>query len=303
MKSFEIPCKINLNLHIVGRREDGYHLLDSLFYPINSPCDTIIIEESQPAFSVECDTEGIDLTDNTLTKIYKEFSKEFNFSPKFKLRLIKGIPHGAGLGGGSADAAFLLKYLFALYKGEEFSSDYEIKDKDMQLLIDIALKVGADIPFFLHNRPMRVEGIGEECSFFDASPLKGLILLLISPKIKVNTIEAYKEFRKKNQNLQEKVKKNAPESLTIAIKNAINPDSTMSVSNSFFINDLESSVFALYPQLEQYKKKMISLNARVALMSGSGSSIFGIFTSREDANKAREYFLENNITAYELIDF
>ncbi len=303
MATYTIGCKINLNLHIVGRKENGYHLLDSLFYPINTPFDTIKIEESAQGLEFFCDTEGIDLKNNTITQIYEEFGKATQFYPNLKIILNKGIPHGAGLGGGSADAAFVLKYLFALYKEIEFNKDIQLSQEDLLFLIPIALKVGTDIIFFLYNIPMRVEGIGEKCSIFNSSPLKGLILLLISPNIKVNTIEAYKHFRQENPQIKEKVKKNDTESLTSAITQAINPYSAMTekFANSFFVNDLEPSVFSIYPQIGAYKAKLLELNAKIALMSGSGSSLYGIFTSKEDAEAASAFFIQEGVRTFPLI--
>ncbi len=305
MNTYSIGCKINLNLHVVGRREDGYHLLDSLFYPINFPCDTIHIEQTRlNGLEFICNNKEIDVENNTLTQVYAEFAKVNKYAPNICLILKKGIPHGAGLGGGSANAAFFLKYLLAHYKGIDYTQNMAISENEMKMLCLIGAKIGADIPFFLYNAPMRVQGIGEKCSLIDASPLKGLTLLIITPNIKVNTIEAYAQFRKEYPQIEEKVKKNDYESLTRAISQAINPNSTIveNFAQSFFVNDLEASVFNLYPVLADYKKKMLELNANITLMSGSGSSIFGIFASKEKANAARNYFLKEDVQAYPLID-
>ena len=132
-------CKVNLGLRITGVRENGYHELDSLFWPLPRPCDRLHIRETGAAgLTVLCDTPGIDLENNTLTKAYAALAKRVPDLPGLEVRLNKGIPAGAGLGGGSSDAAALLRWL-----NSRVSSPL-----DDQALAEVALTVGADTPFF-----------------------------------------------------------------------------------------------------------------------------------------------------------
>ncbi len=283
------PCKINLFLHIVGRRENGYHELESLFYPLANPYDVLTINEvERGGFSVKCETVGIDLEDNTLTKAYYLFKERTGFSLGLDVELIKNVPHGAGLGGGSADAATVIKYMYAKWRGVEYSDSISLENEDFSLLNEIATKVGADVPFFLKNTPAYVEGIGEKLSEIDISFLKGYSLLLISPKIKVDTISIFKKFRQENQVIEKKVEKSALKMLTSISNRAIRPhDATI---NALFRNDLEQCVFSSFPALGKYKEKLLAFEAEIALMSGSGSSLFGLFSKREQAENAKVFF-------------
>lgn len=289
VESYKIGCKVNLFLHIVGRRENGYHELNSLFYPLPEPFDQIDIlhpEDDKQELVLTCSNPLLDLENNTLTKTYKLFREETAFSPSIHLHLTKGIPQGAGLGGGSADAAFLLKYLYKKWKQKETLGDIENKDKN--LLEKIALKVGADVPFFLENKAMHVEGIGEKLATADVSPLKGSFLLLLCPKIEVSTIRVFQAFREENPYIEKKIKKISTENLTSALNQAIKPNDA---GNKFlFRNDLEQVVFSFFPLLKEYKEKLLELHASVALMSGSGASLFGLFSAKEKAEIALAYF-------------
>ncbi len=284
-----IPCKINLNLHIIGRREDGYHLLDSLFFPLPSVCDTMrVSENSEHGIKVLCNTAGIDLESNTLTKAYTVFNKASDFSPNIKVELEKNIPHGAGLGGGSADGAFILKYLYMKWKGYSSVEEVEKSEEAINFLLPLAVQVGADVPFFLYNKPMRAEGIGEILTEYNASSLKNNYLLLLCPRIYVNTAQVFKIFKEENQNIVKKIKKNYSEDLTTAMSQAIN--SLYPIEKDFFVNDLEKTVFRMFPKLGEYKQSLLSQGAKIALMSGSGSSMFALFDKRDEAEKAKAFF-------------
>ncbi len=291
-EKYTIGCKINLNLYIVNRRENGYHELDSLFYPLKNPHDTIIIHDyvdnNSSDFKLICNIKDIDVNENTLTKVYTLFKKTTYFAPKLHIELQKAIPHGAGLGGGSADAAFLLKYLYAKWRNISFSQNFLPKNKDLNVLEEIAVNVGADVPFFLHNKAMRAQGIGEILSPINVDILNNFTLLLLCPKIFVNTKEAFKKFTEKNQILIEKFKNNTSKCLTRALKQDIKSHNAM--INAFFQNDLESSVFSSFPILKEYKEKLLSFDAKVALMSGSGSSLYALFETKEQAKIARVFF-------------
>lgn len=291
-EKYTVGCKINLNLYIVNRRENGYHELDSLFYPLKNPHDTIIIHEylddNSSNFSLTCNINEIDKKNNILTKLYTLFKERTYFAPTIQLELQKGIPHGAGLGGGSADAAFFLKYLYAKWRNISFSQNFLPENKDLKMLEEIALAVGADVPFFLHNSPMRAQGVGEVLSPLNVDILNNFTILLVCPKIQVNTKDAFNKFKEKNQILIEKIKNNTSKSLTRALKKDIN--SHEATNKAFFKNDLESSVFSSFPILKDYKEKLLNFDAVVALMSGSGSSLFALFETKEQAKKAKAFF-------------
>ena len=145
-------CKVNLGLRITGLRDNGYHELDSLFWPLPRPCDRLHINETGTSgIVVHCAAPGIDLERNTLTRAYAALAERVPNLPGLEVKLIKGIPTGAGLGGGSSDAAALLHWLNKRLPAP-------LNDEE---LAAIALKVGADTPFFLKNTPCRVRGIGE----------------------------------------------------------------------------------------------------------------------------------------------
>ncbi len=300
---YQVGCKINLNLHIVGRREDGYHLLDSLFYPIPSLYDTIYIDEvseKEQGIQVLCETKGIDLKDNTLTKAYNLFTQATNFKPNIVVDLQKNIPHGAGLGGGSADGALILKYLYMKWKNFSSIEEVEKNEEALNFLLPLAVQVGADVPFFIYNKPMRAKGIGEILENYDAKALKGLSLLLICPNIHVNTAEIFKNFKKENPYLTEKVKKIYFQDLTSELTHAIN--ALYPIEKDFFVNDLEETVFRLFPKLGEYKQKLRSHNAKIALMSGSGSSLFAIYGDKEQAKKAKASFDNEDLKHISLVE-
>ncbi len=288
--TFSIPCKINLFLHIVGRRANGYHELESLFVPVKNPHDTITIldENITSSFQMTCNQQNFDLNNNTLTKTYSLFCEHTKYNAPLSIHLEKNIPSGAGLGGGSADAGFLLRYLYAQYKELSFDEHFVPNEEDMPWLNEIAVKVGADVPFFLQNKAMLIEGIGEKMREVDISFLKNYYILLLTPKIHVNTKEIFKKYREENQILDKKNKKSAFENLTSVSSQAIKPfDATM---NTLFRNDLEQCVFSSFPALGNYKEKLIAFEAVITLMSGSGSSMFGVFSDKAQAEKAWLYF-------------
>lgn len=344
-------CKVNLYLQITNKRENGYHDVDTIFLPLNSPYDILKIKKypckkehnkhknefkkilaqkkirknlKEPSkekkgilqnIVIKCDTKGIDLKNNTLTKAYALYSEATNFAPKLFIELKKSIPHGAGLGGGSSNAAHLLQYLQKENK----------KPLSQKKLIKIASRVGADVPFFLYNIPCHARGIGEILTpislKFSKKQNKSLYLVLISPYQSVSTKEAFENLDKsiieskkfydphsiKKAISQIKHKKNNRKSTNIgdfsiqkkALTKANILDSyqiSCFLKNLPFVNDFEKNVFALYPFMGEIKKILLQEGAFKALMSGTGSSIFGIFEKKENAKKAasilKKHFLE-----------
>ena len=270
--SLTAGCKINLGLAITGTRADGYHTIDSIFYPLPSPSDTLLVRETvEQGIRVETETPGIDCAHNTLTKAWEVFRDTMGTAPGIRVRLVKGIPWGAGLGGGSSDAACLLRHLAALSG----------KQVEEGLLAAMAAKVGADVPFFLKEGPMRVTGIGDRLAPCNPS-LPGTELVLVTPGIAVSTPWAYRAY---DANLSAK-RANTPNlegKILTREKDADKHSSLLCTPGSAFANDLETVVFPRYPELASIKRSLLDFGAAAASMSGSGSSVFGLFRDEQAA--------------------
>lgn len=266
-------CKVNLYLDIVGVREDGYHEIESLFYPLPAPCDILTVEETQG--------EGLRLTSscaalatqkNILAKAYARFAGATGFSPGLALHLHKNIPMGAGLGGGSSDAAAFLAWL------NSRAGERALGEAD---LAGLALSLGADVPFFLKNEPAWVTGIGErlEPVPFD---LGDYIVLVVCPTVHVNTRWAYRRWDE------------------LFVRGRVRPRKELTPENSPIMslcftkppklwNGFEEVVFQEFPILYGIKKQILEHSADACVMSGSGSSFVALFSSSVYAqNCARE---------------
>lgn len=274
--SLKSGCKINLYLEITGLLPNGYHTLNMYMVPLEHPHDQLHISPltalgGESCCRVECSIPGIDLENNTLTKAFKLYAQLLPQAPSIKIELVKGVPHGAGLGGGSADAATLLRFLnnFVQAKG--------LSGLETDKLMEVAAKVGADVPFFVANTPAWVKGFGDIVEP-DPAPLKsfdGWSLVLVCPQVHVSTAWAYSAW--------DKMEKSAKILTTSARQ-----DSNKSAASLNLYNSLEVPVFSRFPQLAETKEKLYSLGADYALMSGSGSSIFGLFRSEKLAKSASE---------------
>ena len=263
-------CKINVFLRITGRRPDGYHTLESLFLPLAEPCDLLEIDNlADSGLVLRCDDAALESPDNIIRKAYDRYAAATGFAPGLSVFLRKGIPYGAGLGGGSADAAVMLQYI------NEQAAKQCHAALEMDELSALAAHIGADVPFFLHNVPALATGIGDKLIPVEA-PLPGWHLVLVCPDIRVNTAWAYKAWDEKNSQGY------SSSTLTSAVYTDTNPlVHGWRVENSF-----EPVVFAAYPQLCQIVAQLRSLNATAVGMSGSGSSLFGLFQIKEDATQA-----------------
>lgn len=257
-------AKINIGLNIVEKRPDGYHNIETVFYPIGLS-DILSVEPSESCFDYSFSSDGIaiggDPEDNLIIKAYRLLQSEYEIPP-VDISLVKQIPFGAGLGGGSADAAFMLKALNKLFK-------LQISTKKLE---KFAGELGADCPVFIRNKAVFASGIGNVFTPLELS-LKDYFLLLVKPDIHVSTPEAYSlVVPEKPQN-----------SLLELIKQPINE------WRDILKNDFEKSVFARYPEIEKIKENMYNLGAIYASMSGSGSSVYGIFQAPLE-EKAMESF-------------
>ena len=245
-------AKINLGLNVVEKRPDGFHNIETVFYPI--PLQDIL--EFQLAEKVAFKSSGIEIPHSTrgnlVVQAYQLLATDFKLPP-VEFLLHKIIPIGAGLGGGSADASFALKALNDFFK---------LNCTEIQLEI-YAAKLGSDCPFFIRNIPVYAEGKGDQFSPIDLS-LKGMNLLLVNPGIHVSTQVAYAGVTP--QKSEKDLKK--------ILKSSINNWKTE------LKNDFEKSVFKVHPQLAQIKQEMYDLGAIYVSMSGSGSSLFALFDNK-----------------------
>ena len=247
-------AKINLGLYVLSRRSDNYHNLSTLFYPV-AWSDALEVVPATDGEGCRLHTSGIaiggDPQNNLVAKAYRLLAADYQLPP-VEAYLHKNVPFGAGLGGGSADAAFMLRLLRDLC-GLPLDDD---------ALARYAAQLGADCPFFVYNRPMLAEGIGDNLSPVDLS-LKGLHIVLVKPSVSVSTAEAYASV----------VPATPPVALPDIVKRPV------AEWKELLMNDFEKSIFPRYPQLAELKQRLYDLGAVYAAMSGSGSTIYGLFES------------------------
>jgi 4-diphosphocytidyl-2-C-methyl-D-erythritol kinase len=245
-------CKINLGLHVISKREDGYHNIETCFYPV--PWTDIL--EIIPAREFSFTSSGTVIPgkeeDNLCVRAYRLLQTEFGFAP-VKIHLHKVLPTGAGLGGGSSDAAFTLRLL---------NSVFDLKLNKNQLR-NYASQLGSDCAFFVEDKPMLGIGRGEQLEELPLS-LNGYYLILVKPDIHVATADAYAGVK--------------PHLLTPGLSEILKHP--IAEWKEYLINDFEKSVFKKYPAIELIKEELYRQGALYASMSGSGSSVFGIFKSR-----------------------
>ena len=242
-------AKINLGLNITRKRQDGYHELETCFYPVfwQEALEIVTSEKTVVTISgIEIPNDG----DNIVLKAYHILKKEFNLPP-VEMHLHKIIPIGAGLGGGSADAAFTLSLLNNLFS---------IGLDEIQLM-RYAVSIGADCAFFIKNKAMLAAGIGEQLTDINMS-LEGKFILLAYPNIHISTKEAYENV----------VPKKPINSIQKVLEEMDIPE-----WKNYLKNDFEDAIFKKYPTLSKLKQKFYDSGAAYASMSGSGSCMYGIF--------------------------
>lgn len=242
-------AKINLGLNIVSKREDGYHNIESCFYPIPWHDSLEVIEAASFSFhSYGLDIPG-DSNSNLCVKAYELIRADHKIPP-VAIHLLKNIPMGAGLGGGSADGAFVLKMLNELF---------ELKLSDAQLEA-YALQLGSDCPFFIKNQPAIAKGRGEMLEPI-ALDLSGYHLAIHNPGIHISTKEAYAGVSPKK----------AEKSISNLLQTSVNE------WKDFLINDFEASIFPNHKAIAQLKQEMYASGSTYASMTGSGSTVYGLF--------------------------
>lgn len=257
-------CKINLGLNITEKRPDGFHNIETVFYPVNW-CDALEIIEGG-ALPIDIIQTGIPVNvkteENIIFKAWKAISL-YHKLPNLKVYLHKVLPMGAGLGGGSADAAFFLKMANAKFQLGLSSGQ----------LIEIAKTLGADCAFFIENKPMYAVGKGDEFSSITLD-LSVYRILIVHPGINSNTKEAYTAI--------------VPLKPVRSVKEIIENESIQNWKN-LLVNDFEMSIFRKYPEVGQLKQLLYEKGAIYASMSGSGSAVFGVFNSKQEIHLPETY--------------
>ncbi|MDE3145753.1 MAG: 4-(cytidine 5'-diphospho)-2-C-methyl-D-erythritol kinase [Bacteroidota bacterium] len=256
-------AKINLGLNIIRKREDGYHDLETVFYPIlikdvveivqnNTDCSISGIKSSELNLEFSCSGLHIetDQQNNLCVKAYHLLKKDFPALPSVKIHLHKNIPIGAGLGGGSADAAFTLKLL---------NTKFNLNLSDQQL-INYALQLGSDCPFFIIDQPCFATARGERMEKIELD-LSAYKFVIVNPGIHVSTAWAFAQI--------------VPQKPKVSIKNII--QQPVSVWKGSLKNDFEDAVMKQYPAIQQIKENLYNAGAAYVSMSGSGSTVYGIF--------------------------
>jgi 4-diphosphocytidyl-2-C-methyl-D-erythritol kinase len=255
-------AKINLGLNVVEKRLDGYHNLQTVFYPVPI-MDALEIAPMSEGFpsDVDCDLkvtnihiEG-DEQRNLVVRAYQLLKKDFPSLPRIHTHLWKGIPTQAGMGGGSSDCAYMIRLL-----NETF--DLQLTNEQMQ---QYAAQLGADCAFFIESVPCYAEGIGEQLEPISLD-LSGWYIGVVRPDIPVPTKEAFSRIHPHNPAL------NCREVV-------MQPVETW---RDNLINDFEESVFALHPEIGAVKEQLYKMGATYAAMSGSGSALFGLFKEEPD---------------------
>ena len=241
-------AKINIGLNITSRRSDGYHNISSIFFPISHCFDILEIVQSE---SFRFTSSGIHISDgiNICEKAYMVMKKKYQI-PAVHIHLHKQIPIGSGLGGGSSDAAFLLKGLNILFN----------LNIHIELLEELALGLGADCPFFIQNKPKYVSGIGDVMQNISLE-LSNYNIKLINSNIHISTIDAYSSIQPKDQSL--------------SLKQLI--EKPICKWKNFIKNDFEKNMFTKYPVLKEAKEELYAKGAVYSSMTGTGSVIYGIF--------------------------
>ena len=257
-------AKINLGLNIVERRADGYHNIETVFYPV--PLTDVLEIVPAAVTSLSCYGNAVDCPaeKNLVMKAYRLLQQRFDLPP-VEMHLYKHIPDGAGLGGGSSDAAHALIMLNRMFNLQQTDS----------ALAAMAATLGADCAFFIYNRPMMATGIGDVLAPVEVS-LRGKTLLLVKPPVGVDTRTAYS-----------RVTPQAP--ATDILDTLALP---VGAWDGLLVNDFEASVFAALPQLWVIKARLMDAGAQYAAMSGSGSTVFGIFDSDNLAESVTDTFAD-----------
>lgn len=242
-------AKINIGLNVLEKRPDGYHNLETIFFPVKLADALEVVEADKFAFSSSGIEIGGKAESNLVVKAYHLLKNDFEL-PAVRIHLHKVIPFGAGLGGGSSDAAFTLKMM-----NDQFELGLRIDQ-----LEKYASKLGADCPFFIRNKPRFAHGIGDKFEEISLD-LSNLKIVIAKPAISVSTPDAYRNI--------------VPQKPEFDLRNLAHLP--IEEWKDVVKNDFENSVFPRYPEIEELKHSLYKSGAVYASMSGSGSAVFGIF--------------------------
>jgi 4-diphosphocytidyl-2-C-methyl-D-erythritol kinase len=258
-------AKINLGLHVIEKRPDGFHTIETVFYPVAWEDMLEVLPDPSQESGISFSSSGIlipgDANENLCVKAYHLISKDYPM-PAVKVHLHKIIPIGAGLGGGSSDAAFFIKALNEIFELNLAWGE----------LHHYAKQLGADCSFFITNRPVLAEGKGDQLESINLS-LRGMHVVIVYPEIHVNTAQAYSGI--------------SPKKPAVALENLIT-ETPVEKWRDVLVNDFEKTVFEKFPEIKTLKKKMYSCGAVYAAMSGSGSAVFGIFENQPEVKNVFE---------------
>jgi len=274
------PAKINLFLDVIRKREDGYHDLGTVFQTIDAG-DTVeaTLREDGEICLTYNEPQNYPLESDLVFKAAKALKEFAKTSLGADIHLTKVMPLGAGLGGGSADAAATLRLLNNLWH----------LDLPFETLESIGARLGADVPFLVRGGTAFAEGIGERLTFVEPLELpEDAALLIATPLDSVPTKDAYAGVPKSGPDRWEQYKAAwKVQEAALAADNSANPSvKPLFLQPESYFNAFEVSVFPTHPLVAEMKEKFLALGAECALMSGSGASVFGIFKSRDDAEKA-----------------
>lgn len=271
------PAKINLGLEVLYERPDGYHEISTLFYRVSEPHDTITVTHAG-FFRLTCSDPSLPVDDrNLMMRAAHAFEKMTGQPlPPLLIHLEKQIPMGAGLGGGSSNAAAMLRILYETLDRPPPRND----------LMELAAKLGADVPFFLsESNAASARGIGEKLLPIETHfPLA--ILIVVDPKIHVSTREAYASLSP------------SPRAASMDYAKFFEHTPPLKTWREALHNDFEPEIFRRYPRLAEIKHSLYQRGAGFALMSGSGSALYGLFEVIEAAEKAKQSFESEGLMAF-----
>lgn len=249
MNSTLCPCKINLGLYVTERRPDGYHNIETAFYPIPLYDELCVVEDDEDRLLLSGIPVAGDLDDNLVMRVLRQLRHDYDIPPVC-IKLQKNIPSGAGLGGGSSDAASMMMQLNEIFL-------LGMSEEEMEQRVS---RLGADCAFFIKAKPTLARGIGNEFSPIDLC-LDGWHLVLVKPDDFVSTREAYAMV--------------TPKSPVYSLADVLTTSPECWRDRLF--NDFEQSVLLHHPTIADIKERLYQLGATYACMSGSGSSVFGLF--------------------------
>jgi 4-diphosphocytidyl-2-C-methyl-D-erythritol kinase len=267
------PAKVNLTLRVLGRRTDGYHDIESLVQKISIYDRITLSDRDEPGIHLTCSDPSLSTGPDNLAHLAAQLIMEGSPTQEkgISIHLDKTIPHGAGLGGGSSDAASVLMGLNTLWK----------LSRTREELAEFAQEIGSDVPLFLHPSPSLITGRGEKV---EPSPiLINATYVVVFPGFSVSTQWAYSNFR-----LTKEPDKYTLSGLYRTGKEVLPPDQWQNL----LVNDLEEAVTTRHPEIGRCKEDLLRAGASASLMSGSGSTVFGLFEDRQTAEKAAAQLME-----------